>query len=58
MIVEVVMDLSLPTLLSNIIDIGISNQDYQYVISTEIKILIFLFIGLIGGAKCSMSFLN
>ena len=54
MIVEVVMDLSLPTLLSNIIDIGIANQDYQYVISTGIKMLIFSFIGLVGGAGCSV----
>lgn len=54
MLVEVAMDLSLPTLLSNIIDIGIANNDYGYVVSTGIKMLIFAIIGLIGGVGCGI----
>lgn len=54
MLVEVAMDLTLPTLLSNIIDIGIANGDYAYVVSTGLKMLIFAVIGLIGGVGCGV----
>lgn len=54
MIVEVVMDLSLPTLLSDLIDVGIANGNMEYIIATGIKMMIFAFIGLIGGIGCSI----
>lgn len=54
MIVEVVMDLSLPTLLSDLIDVGIANGNMEYIITTGIKMMIFAFIGLMGGIGCSI----
>ncbi len=49
MLVEVSMDLMLPTMLSNIIDIGITNGDTTYVWMTGAKMIGFAVIGLIGG---------
>ncbi len=49
MLLEVAMDLTLPTLLSNIVDIGIANRDIDYVIATGLKMIVFASLGLIGG---------
>lgn len=54
MLLEVSMDLMLPTMLSNIIDIGITNGDTTYVLMTGAKMIGFAVIGLIGGAGCSV----
>ena len=54
MLVEVSMDLMLPTTLSNIIDIGITNGDTTYVWMTGAKMIGFAVIGLIGGVGCSI----
>ena len=54
MLVEVSMDLMLPTMLSNIIDIGITNGDTTYVWMTGAKMIGFAVIGLIGGVGCSI----
>ena len=54
MLLEVAMDLTLPTLLSNIVDIGIANRDIDYVIATGLKMIAFAILGLIGGIGCSV----
>ena len=53
MCLEVAMDLLQPTLLSNIIDIGVANGDLNYVLSVGIKMVIAAIIGLFAGAGCS-----
>ena len=53
MCLEVAMDLLQPTLLSNIIDIGIANQDLNYVLITGLKMIIAAVIGLFAGVACS-----
>ncbi len=52
MLLEVMMDLQQPTLMSDIVDIGIANGDKQYVIATGIKMIVVAVIGFIGGAGC------
>ena len=53
MLLEVAMDLTLPTMLSNIVDIGIANSDINYVLTAGAKMILFAFLGLIGGVGCS-----
>ena len=53
MCLEVAMDLLQPTLLSNIIDIGVANQDLNYVLITGLKMIIAAIIGLFAGCACS-----
>ena len=53
MCLEVVMDLLQPTLLSNIIDIGIANGDLNYVLAVGVKMVIAAIVGLFAGAICS-----
>ena len=43
MMLEVAMDLTLPTMLSNIVDIGIANGDIHYVLATGAKMMLFAF---------------
>jgi ATP-binding cassette subfamily B protein len=52
MLLEVMMDLQQPTLMSNIIDIGIANGDKQYILSTGLKMIMVALIGFVGGAGC------
>ena len=52
MCIEVVMDLLQPTIMQKMIDTGIANQDNAYVIKLGLMMLLFAFIGLIGGAGC------
>ena len=54
MLLEVAMDLTLPTMLSNIVDIGIANSDINYVLTAGAKLILFAFLGLIGGVGCSI----
>jgi ATP-binding cassette subfamily B protein len=54
MLIEVVMDLQQPTLMSNIIDIGIASGDLSYVMRTGARMLIYVVFGIIGGAGCSI----
>jgi ATP-binding cassette subfamily B multidrug efflux pump len=49
MFLEVSMDLMQPTLMANIIDIGVKNRNTTYVISIGFKMLLAAFIGVIGG---------
>ena len=53
MILEVAMDLLQPTLLSNIIDIGVANHDLNYVLITGLKMIIAAIVGFFAGAGCS-----
>ena len=53
MCLEVAMDLLQPTLLSNIIDIGVANGDLNYVLSAGIKMVIAAIVGLFAGSACS-----
>jgi len=54
MCVEVVMDLIQPTIMQHIIDDGIVNNDNAYVIKLGLLTLLTAFIGLLGGAGCSV----
>lgn len=53
MCLEVAMDLLQPTLLSNIIDIGVANRDLNYVLITGLKMVLAAIIGLFAGSACS-----
>jgi ATP-binding cassette subfamily B protein len=55
MIVEVFMDLQQPTLMSNIIDIGVSSGDLNYVLNTGLRMLIYAVIGIGGGAGSAIA---
>ncbi len=50
--IESAMELNLPRLLSDIIDIGIANQDMDYIIQTGLQMLLYSVIGLFGGVTC------
>jgi len=54
MILEVSMDLIQPTLMADIIDIGIVNKDIDYIIKMGIYMLITAVLGFVGGALCSL----
>ncbi len=52
MCIEVVMDLLQPTIMQQMIDTGIANQDNEYVIKFGLIMLLCAIIGLIGGMGC------
>ncbi|MCM3357579.1 MULTISPECIES: ABC transporter ATP-binding protein [unclassified Psychrobacillus] len=54
MCLEVAMDLLQPTIMQHIIDNGIAENDNAYVIQMSILMLVTAFIGLIGGAGCTV----
>ena len=54
MCMEVAMDLLQPTIMQHIIDDGIANNDTAYVIKLGVLMLVAAFIGLIGGAGCTV----
>lgn len=49
MILEVFMDMLLPTQMQQMVDYGIPSGDLGYIITIGLKMLIFAFLGLIGG---------
>ncbi len=53
MILEVWMDLQQPSLMAKIIDVGITNGDISYILAVGGKMLLFTFIGVIGGIACT-----
>ena len=54
MLLEVFMDLMQPTLLKNIIDVGVANGDIQYILNTGLQMIGFALLGVIGGAGCTV----
>ncbi|HDR8072422.1 TPA: ABC transporter ATP-binding protein [Bacillus cereus] len=52
MVLEVAMDLIQPTIMQHIIDVGIANQDFHYVIKMGILMIGAAALGLIGGLGC------
>ncbi|MEC9490141.1 MAG: ABC transporter ATP-binding protein [Halanaerobiales bacterium] len=54
MAVEVLMDLMQPYLIQKIIDTGIAQQNISYIIDKGLLMLLFTFIGLIGGIGSSI----
>ena len=54
MLIEATMDLYQPTLMADIIDVGVKNGDLHYVLNVGGKMLLFSLIGMIGGVMCSV----
>lgn len=54
MLLEATMDLYQPTLMADIIDIGVANGDISYVLNVGVKMLTFSLIGMVGGIMCSV----
>lgn len=54
MLLEVIMDLQQPTLMSKIIDVGVANGNLAYVIHTGLVMIATTVIGFAGGALCSI----
>lgn len=54
MILEVSMDLLHPTLLSNIIDIGVAEANINYILKVGIYMIIVSILAVIGGVLCSV----
>ncbi|MBG9578747.1 hypothetical protein ABE42_05800, partial [Bacillus thuringiensis] len=52
MILEVSMDLIQPTIMQRIIDIGIANKDFHYVIKMGLLVVAAAAIGLVSGLGC------
>src|SRR5699024_4867000 len=52
--VQDVMDLIHPTIMQHIIDDGIANNDNDYFIKLGLLTLLTAFIGILGGAGCSV----
>lgn len=53
MVIEVIVDLMQPKLMADIVDIGVVSGNFDYIISTGIKMLILVIIGGIGGMSAS-----
>ena len=53
MMLEASMDLYQPTLMADIIDVGVANGDINYVLSVGLKMLVFSLLGMFGGVMCS-----
>ncbi|WP_342509699.1 ABC transporter ATP-binding protein [Sporosarcina sp. FSL K6-2383] len=54
MCIEVAMDLLQPTIMQQMIDVGIANHDNTYVIKLGLLMLLTAVIGLIGGVGCTV----
>ena len=54
MLLEVTMDLLQPTLMSDVVDVGVANGDLHYVWMMLGRMLGAAVIGLIGGAGCTV----
>lgn len=52
MVLEVIMDLYQPKIMQNMIDVGIANSDFNYVVRSGILMVVISIIGLIGGVLC------
>ncbi len=54
MMLEATMDLYQPTLMADIIDVGVANGDISYVLSVGGKMLLYSVVGMIGGVLCTV----
>ena len=54
MLLEVIMDLQQPTLMSKIIDVGVANGNLSYVIHIGLLMIATTVVGFAGGALCSI----
>lgn len=52
MLLEVMMDLMQPALMAEIIDIGVARGDVAFIFATGGRMLLYAFIGVIGGLGC------
>ncbi|MGL4791433.1 MAG: ABC transporter ATP-binding protein [Anaerotignaceae bacterium] len=52
MFVEVMCELSLPKLLTNLINIGVANQDMEYILNTGLQMVGISILGILGGVGC------
>lgn len=52
MVLEVIMDLYQPKIMQNMIDVGIANSDFNYVVRSGILMVVISVVGLIGGVLC------
>jgi len=53
MTLEVAMDLSLPRLMQQIVDIGLARSDMAYVMQTGLRMLMLTLFGVAGGVLCA-----
>ena len=54
MLLEVFMDLMLPSLMAKIIDVGIANQDLTMVFNLGIRMIIVTILAFVGGGGCAI----
>ncbi len=54
MLLEVTMDLFQPTLMADIINIGVANGDVSYIFSTGLRMLGVALLGVVGGVGCTV----
>lgn len=54
MLVEVSCELMLPKIMSNIVNIGIANNNINYITTQGLFMLIFSLIGVVGGVGCTI----
>ena len=54
MLLEVMMDLQQPTLMSNIVDIGVATGNTAYIMDTGLRMVLCALAGVIGGLGCTV----
>ena len=54
MLLEVMMDLRQPTLMSNIVDIGVATGNTAYIMDTGLRMVLCALAGVIGGLGCTV----
>ena len=52
MSLEVLMDIYLPRLMANIVDVGVLNKDLDYVLKMGVYMVIMALLGVVGGVGC------
>lgn len=55
MLLEVFMDLMLPTIMARIVDVGIVNQDLPLVFSLGIRMILITLLAFLGGSGCAVT---
>jgi len=54
-LVEAILELTLPVMMANIIDLGIARHDQTYILSTGLRMFITILIGLVSAIICQYS---